>query len=430
LTEGKEINYDTIIINEPEKLHFSRALLQYDKRNLTANDDNVQFLTSSVAANVDLEGEFFYNEEKAKRLGKSIILSNSSSNIESADLTVIRFAQRFSNRPKSFVFDVEETNLIFDLSEVVTIITADNQDFDGSPKQGVIAQVINISPKKGIGRAFRCEAISYIPFAGGVAGGDFFITQANDNNLFTITGGNTAVDTYNFIFDGSTYGQDVVLQAISIGSIADLSTINIVCINGAILTCRGGNGGVGGGLQAGGVDGGDGGIVINNNEGKNVTINIYLNGNTGDLGNGSYSSDGELRASGGGGGGGDRDTELAGGGGGGGGRGSVSSSGGPGGTANPSTGTGENGEPGTALAAGDGGPGGIAFNPETEEDFIGTDGGDGGIFGVSGANASPGGLGGLAGKGLEFSAGTINIITNSDTGRFTNGTGDTPTSLT
>ena len=100
LREGIEINYGSISVDEDADLYYSRAFLQYDKRKLTESDDDANFARSSLAYDATLEGEYYYNAEKVKDLGKSIVLSNKLSNIETADLTTVRYAQRFSNRPQ------------------------------------------------------------------------------------------------------------------------------------------------------------------------------------------------------------------------------------------------------------------------------------------------------------------------------------------
>lgn len=426
LKEGEQIIYDTISIEEPKDLHYSRAFLQYDKRKLTENDDDVNFARSSLAVNTDLEGENFYDEEKVKKLGKSIVLSNKDNNIESADLTTVRYAQRFSNRPQKISFEIDEVNLNFSLGDVVEICTNDNQDFYGNPKQGVRAQVSQISPNYSIGRRYKISTITYNPFIGGVDGSDQTINSTSDINLFTESGGVVDVGTYTFLFDGGVYGQDQLSQAISVGSFPSGSTINLVLLNGAILIGRGGDGGYGGSLTQSGTniqasDGTDGGNTLKGNAG--LTINVYLNGSTGDLGNGSYTADGYLYAAGGGGAGGSAGLEeesgvFYGGGGGGGGAGFFVGAGGQGGFGD--TGTEPDGEDGTSTTGGDGA--GNIFVPESEA-------GNGGGLGQPGQDAGTTD-GGAAGHALDKNGANINILTSGQTSRFVQGGGDTPDSLT
>lgn len=423
LNDGVEIVYNSVVIDEPDSLQYSRAFLQYDKRKLTSNDDDVNFKRSAVAVAQELEGVYYYNEEKVKVLPKSIILSNKANNVETASLSAVRFVQRFNNRPQTFKFDIEETNLNFDLADVVEIVTPENQGNDGSPKTGVRAQVVKISPKNKTGRLYTVDAITYNPFGGGIAGQDINVISNFDINLFTEAGGPTVADTFNFIFNGN-YGVQNGSIAVQVGSFPSGSIINIVLLNGSYITARGGKGGNGlsyYGIPEQGVfqfipesAGGNGGQVIDGTSG--TTVNVYLNGNTGDLGNGSYTADGYLYAPAGGGGGNDGGGNNNGGDGGGGGAGLPAGLGGIGGNGGDSGDLdGQDGEAGTLTL---GGAGGTATG-------VAGDGGDSGENGVSSSEA-----GGLAGKALVNNGSTINVLTNGQTTRFKQGSGDAPNSIT
>lgn len=427
LEEDKTIIYGTVSIDEPKDLHYSRAFLQYDKRRLTESDDDVNFARSSLALNTDLEGANFYDEEKVKKIGKSIILSNKSNNIESADLTTVRYAQRFSNRPQRISFEIEEKDLSFALGDVVEIITKDNQDIYGNPKQGVRAQVTQITPQYKIGRLYKITTVTYNPFIGGVVGSDYTINTAADINLYTESGGVASAGTYTFLFDSRDFGQNQLPQALTIGSFPSGSIVNIVCLNGAVLVGRAGSGGNGGSDSAGSstiapTSGTDGGLTIKGTPG--VTVNVYLEGITGDLGNGSYTADGYLYAAGGGGGGGSSQVngesgDHVGGGGGGGGAGYFVGSGGQGGFGD--NGTTSSGASGTSTS---GGNSSIAVGNPT------TAGGSGGALGASGSAGSGLSNGGAAGSALDLNGGTINVLTNGNTSRFIKGAGDNASSLT
>jgi hypothetical protein len=390
--------------------------LQYDKRKLTASDDDVSFKRSSLAFNGDLEGELFYDEEKVKKIGKSIILSNKDENIEAADLTTVRFAQRFSNRPQTFTFETDEENLNYSLGDVVELLTEDNQDISGNPKQGVRAQVTQIAPSYNIGRRYKISATTFNPYAGSIEGSDISINGQFDINLYTESGGPTSSGTFTFVFDGGVYGQGTLAQAITVGSIPSGSTVNVVCINGAILIGKGGNGD-----DTVPNGGSNGGTTFKGTSG--VTVNVYLNGTTPDFGNGTYEADGYLFAPGGGGGGavsvfGSSRSHAAGGGG----------AGYPAGVGGSFTYTIPT-EPvieaqdGTPTTGGDG-----AIAVSTEAAALG---GAGGAPGNAGADGNGGveGVGGLAGKAIIANSGTFNIYTDSETTRFVQGGGDAPTSI-
>ncbi len=405
LREDFEIIYDTVSIEEPRELHYSRAFMQYDKRALTLNDDDGNYTRSSFAINTDLEGPKFYDEEKVKRISKSLILSNRQNNVESADLTVTRYAQRFSNRPQKIIFEVDEADLSFELADVVEILANENQDFTGNPKQGVRAQVTQITPMYKEGRRYKVSTVTYNPFVGGVTGQDLIVNSTSDINLFTLAGGPPTADTYNFILDGQAFGQDQLSQAITAGSFPSGSILNLVCINGAIIVGKAGDGGNGG---RGATQGTAGGLALKGTAG--TTVNVYLNGNTGDLGNGSYSADGYLYAPSGGGGGGNTFNGGSGGGGGGG-AGFFNGTGGTGGA------SGSDGETGTNTTPG---AGGAAQNT----------GGNGGVLGSAGDGANSTRLqGGAAGSAINLNSGTVNVLTSGQTSRFIKGAGDNPSAI-
>jgi hypothetical protein len=396
LAEGKEITFNTVDIDEPSDLFYSRAFLQYDKRRLLDNDDDVNFKRSSIAFNTDLEGPNFYGEEKIKKMGKSIILSNKTNNIEVADLTTVRYAQRFSNRPQTIDFEIEEEDLTFSIGDVVEVIAFKNQDMSGNVKLGVRAQVTQIAPSYNIGRSYKISTITYNPFIGGVSGTDLTVNNDFDNNLFTIAGGPVASGTFTFVFDKDFFGQNTTNQAVTSGSFPSGSVLNIVLLNGTVLIGKGGAGGSNNGFN--------GGNTITGTSG--VTINVYLNGTTPDFGNGTYAAEGRLLSAGGGGGGSVSDSE-----------GSFS---GGGGGAGYNIGVGGDGETdpdkgfsGTELLGGSGRGGS----------------GAGGDIGQDGANGNGAFSGGDKGKALVNNSGTINIITNGQTNRFLQGGGDAPSSI-
>lgn len=421
LTEGVEINYGTLSIDEDEGLYYSRAFLQYDKRQLTAGDDDVSFTRSSLAFNSEYEGANFYDEEKVKKLGKSIILSNKLNNIETADLTVVRFAQRFSNRPQRLIYTAEEDNISYTLGDVVEIISDDNQGIDGNAKQGVRAQVVQMLPQNSsIGRTYKVTAITYNPFIGGIAGSDIPVNATMDANLYTTAGGPTSADTFTFLVSNDI-GQSELAQAIAVGSMPTGSTVNIVLLDGAVLMGAGGNGADV--SASGSLTGFDGGDTLSGTSG--VTVNVYLNGTTPDFGNGTYSADGYLYAPGGGGG-------------------AARSSAGAN-TAYAAGGGGQGNTPGTAGLGTDAQPNAdsLVYPADGTTTSRGRGGtaikssaisvaGQGGTAGNSGVTAPTGeevGVGGAAGRAIVKNGATVNVYTAADTGRFKQGSGDAPDTI-
>lgn len=408
LTEGVEITYGSISFDENYELFYSRAFLQYDKRHLTESDDDANFARSSLAYDTTLEGDNFYGSEKVKDLGKSIILSNKTSNIEAADLTTVRYAQRFSNRPEDGIFEIEEANLNFKLGDVVEVISDSKQDFYGNSSTGVRVQVTKITPVRGTGRKYKVSFVTYNPFIGGSSGTDLQVNSEYDNNLYTIAGGPVSPGTFTFIFSREYYGQNTLSQAITVGSFPSGSVLNLVFTNGSIALAKGGDGGT--------FDGNNGGTTFYGASG--VEVNIYLSGTTPDFGNGTYSADGYLFAPGGGGGGepfsGDQaDNE----------RGGVHAGSGGAGNKPGIGGTGY--QNGTDGRDGTRTEGGESRNGAGAGGGIGEDGEDSISYGGE-ADDFPGGL---AGKAIVLNGATVNVYTNGDANRFINGSGDTPTSL-
>ena len=417
LTEGVNFNYGSLSIEEPEELYYSRAFLQYDKRKLTQNSDDVNFARSSLAYNTALEGSLYYDEEKVKKLGKSIILSNKSNNIEVADLTVVRFAQRFSNRPQRLTFEVEEADLNFELADVIEILSTDNQDVDGSPRHGVRAQVVQIAPiSRGIGRRYKVSTVTYNPYAGSTAGEDIVINNTYDVNLYTAAGGPVTSGTFTFII-GQNVGQNELSQALNSGSIPSGSTVNIVLINGAVLMGKGGNGKTS--ESGASLDGFSGGDTVTIQSG--LTVNIYLNGTTPNFGNGTYVADGYLYAAGGGGAAAyTTDNGVQAFASGGGGRGNTPGVRGVKTDTYPTLGSMTLPADGTTSAPGGGG--------YAELNGVVAQGAAGGDIGQPGGS-SFNGSGGASGRGLISNGSTVNIYTYGETSRFVNGSGDTPASL-
>ena len=154
LTEGVDYQDKSLVINQPEKKQFSRCFLQYNKENLTANNDDVNFLNSSLFKNTEVEQDRFAGEVTLKRLAKSIILSNSTVDLQVADLTASRFVRRFSQKPSVYTFPVDYEALDgIQLGDVIDVLSEAIIEDDGSPKQTNRAQVINIKPVRDICRA-------------------------------------------------------------------------------------------------------------------------------------------------------------------------------------------------------------------------------------------------------------------------------------
>ena len=307
---------------------------------------------------------------------------------------------------------------------MVEITSPQKQNFDGSAFT-VRAQILSVQPVlSDAGRFYKTKALTFEPaFADGT---EFTInTDSNNINLHTLVGGPASAVNVTIIIDGCTVGSNNPSNAALVaGSFASGSTIEIILKNSAVIQGAGGLGGGGGTsiyiniygpstINSPGFAGGAGGTAYDS---QGIDTDIYLGGTIG-----SHTALGELRAPGGGGGGEDGQGSLGttvGGGGGGGGAGSQVGSGGSGGTAVggggfPAT-NGTDGADGTVT-----GTGGAAG---------GAGAGAGGGWGVAGSAGDA--AGGAAGSGIIKGGATVNISTSGNTGRFTNGNGDSPDSLT
>lgn len=425
LEEGVNYNYNSIIINEPESKQFSRAYLQYNKRRLTQNDDDVNFSNSSLAINSSVEASDRAGEVTTKKLAKSKILGGTNNDIQVADLTASRFVQRFSEKPRVYTLTgTRETIEGINLGDVVNVLGESIVDAGGDPLQENRAQLINIKPDRDsvAGINYVLKLLTYDPFAGAVAGEPITVVSDTNINLFTQANGPTVAGEYVFIFDGNQLYESDQGQTVTTGTWPDSSTIHIVLQNGADFRAKGGVGGKGESSSSGAPasdneDGGNGGIVFfSESVNTNLTVNIYLDGVRNVDGN-NYICDGNLIAPGGGGAGGDSQGPIGPGqayfpgGGGGGGAGRPSGAGGLGGT-----GGGENGVDGTIDL---GGVGGEVGTPK--------EGGTGGDTETKGDDTLTK-VGGDSGKGLSFTTGTTVNVYGTNASNFKNGSGTTPSS--
>lgn len=407
ITEGSEMNSESIRVTSRDEIRASRALAVYKKKYLARSDDVENYAKASQFSDPTLITDVLFGKHKDKLFEPSEILDNTS-----AALLVQRYVSRFKFTPKVYTWITPERKLNFNTGDVVDISTGETQGFNGASSGDERAQIISISPRyKSEGREYTVKAITYEPaFPAGTA-----ITLSSplrEINLFVLAGAPSAVVTITFIIDGvSAASGSSNTPAIIAGTFAATSKIIIILRNGADLQGKGGNGG---GSEA--VDNGDNGGIVYDAQG--IDTDIYLGGADPESGTAS----GFLRAPGGGGGSGRND--ITGGpepevifpGGGGGGAGLDAGFGGIG--FSPAT-SGGSGNGSTGL----GGTGGLG-------DGTAGDGGDGGDWGDAGSNggSSPlgaGGTGGTAGKGIVKSGAVVKLFGDTPT-NFINGIGDTP----
>jgi len=414
--EGKQINRDTFRTIPKENLRYSRAFIYYDKPFKVKNDDVENYRALSLNINSIPEGVGLFGEPKTKEFKNSPILGQNA-----AALLVQRTTARFGFTPEEYTWETEERFLNYSTGDIVDILTNDKQGFDGRPKS-VRAQITSVQPIYNIGRKYRTKALTYEPaFADGTV---FTIDQNSNNlNLHTFVGGPSGVVNVTIVIDGASISSSShLIPAIIAGGFTAGSTIKLILINNADLQAAGGPGGEGGASVYDGESetcvgfpgdiGGDGGTVY---AAQGIDTDIYLGGTID-----SYTSVGTLKAPGGGGGGedgfsgGSSASDAIGGDGGGGGAGNIPGGGGAGGfAASPGT-SGTSGDPGDT--SGNGGAAG------------GAGAGAGGNWGTAGSNGDS--AGGAAGKGITKTGAVVNIYTDGNSGRFINGSGDTPDATT
>lgn len=395
LTEGKEINRDTIKINPLESHRNTRAFIHYNKLDKIQDNTIKHYNEVSVNINTSLESAGRFVKPKTKQFLNSSMLDTTR-----ADLLVQRWVSRFGDMPLLYIWKTEERFLNFEQGDVVDIISQEIQHFDGTDKT-VRAQVLSIRPRwVGHTRSYDVKAMTYEPAFSD--GSEFTITgPSNEINLYVQAGAPSSAVTVTFLLDGGTFGSTSALFAsIVAGAFPSGSHIDLVLQSSADLQGAAGDGGFGQSTEYSippptwtptgtSGSGSAGGIVY---DAQGVDTDIYLSGTfSGNV------ADGTLRAPGGGGGGEDAVSDVAGDGGGGG-AGSNAGAGGSAGQANndspPPTGT--DGTPGSAGdTSGNGGAAG------------GAGAGAGGGWGEAGVTGDS--AGGTAGKGVEDGGATINI---------------------
>ena len=198
LTEGKEINSNTINKTPSESIRASRALVLYDKRNLTDSDDIGSYKKASQFSDNTLITEALYGKHKDKQ---------------------------FDNT-----------------GDVVDLVTTVDQGPSGAISGNIRAQILKINPKYGkAGRTYDVKTMSYE--AAFNSGTEIVLdSPLGDVNLFILGGAPSQALDLTFILDGSYSFGDV---SISAGSFPAGSKLTIILVNGFDGQAAGGNGGRG-----------------------------------------------------------------------------------------------------------------------------------------------------------------------------------------
>jgi len=413
LTEGVEIDFKSIKVVPVEELRASRAVVVYNKPNLTASDDLPSFTRVSIFTDPTLETADEYGKPKAKTFQFSHALTKVS-----ADVLVQRYVSRFGQMPLKYKWKTQERNLVYKTGDIVNINSDEKQGYDGLPDASIRAQILAIKPSYSKGREYAVEALTFesaIDTTPGAPPSGSFTLIGNiiEANLFVQAGAPGIAVDVTFILDAATVSSTSVdIASIVAGAFVAGSTITIIMINGTDWQGKGGRGGSTSdgysGLGVNVVESEYGGLCY---DAQGVTTDIYFSGAAPD----AHTADGYLRAPGGGGGYGGywesippKAKPLHGGAGGG--------------------GCGIN--VGVGFADGDTiGNGGAGGTGKTSGSFTSGDGGAGGDWGQAGQSGDPGTAGnqdpgGAAGRGIIKNGATVTIYGDTPT-RFINGTGDT-----
>jgi len=399
LTEGNEIDFESITRKREENLRSTRAYVVYDKPALATSESIENYKKASLFKRTELEVDDLFGEPKTKRFDFTPLLVK-----DSADLLVNRWVNRYSD-PFSYIWVTQERKRLFDIGDIIDLSTSLTVGANGLPTGTARAQITSIKPKYGKeGRSYNVTALAYEPvFADGA---EIIISgNVSDINLFIqFAGAPSSPVTITFIFDATISASSANnIPSIRAGAFPVGSKIIIVLANGADLQAKGGDGGKGGDAftDVGDVinffppdNGSNGGIVY---DAEGIDTDIYFSGASPSAA--FPVADGFIRAPGGGDGG--FDAVLL----------------------SP--------EPGVGEVGGDGGDGGDgraigAAGPPGEFDgefgFSGSNGSETGPnWGVDGANNNA--FGGDKGKGVVDNGATV-VFFGDTPARYINGGGD------
>ena len=417
LSEGSEIDFNSIKKTTNESLRATNAFIVYDKPWKTRDDSVENYNRASLYSDPRLSTDDYYGEAKQKRFPNNPVIDEVAANT-----LVNRYVLRYGITPESYTWKTQERKLNFKTGDVVDLNTSAKVGFDGLPDSGTRAQIISIKPNYNkVGRDYTVKALTYEPVFGDGASPTEIVVSSdfNELNIYNNLAGQppTAVQITVIIDGAKGSSTSVNNPALRIGQFAAGSKITLILANGASLQGRGGKGGLGGSANwdfesetyfvTSPSNGENGGICF---DADGIDCDIYFSGATS---NSNYpAADGFIRAPAGGGGAGLPDVSSQppiGGNGGGGGAGDNPGNGGGGGTVIDRF---FNDYTGIAGASGNtSGNGGSATTPAAS----------GGGWGEDGQSADS--SGGLAGKGVIDSGATV-VFYGDTAERYINGNGD------
>ena len=397
LTEGDEIDFETVTKKRAEQLRATRAVVVYSKPFLATSDSIENFRKSATYTRTDLESSELFGKPKVKKFDSNRFIDR-----DGAILLTNRYVNRFID-PNYFTWTTQESKLTFDVGDVVDKFTSAATGFDGMPTSTSRAQILAIKPRyTKVGREYSVKALSYEPLF--ETGSEIPQTDATDKlNLHVLAGRPPEIVELVIIFDGVIASStSTSIPAITVGDFAAGSKLIIILANGAKISGKGGDGGQGEGIYQDGEDdeviipprnGKNGGIAFLGREG--VEVDIHFTGDTSAISSNYPIADGFIFAP----------------------------SGGDGGFNSTFVGddvfSGNGGDAGRGQDYGLAGLAGETFGTAQE----GSDGGGNTVFGVNGVDNNA--IGGVVGKGIVDNGGVINLIP-LGTSRYINGGGDHP----
>lgn len=397
LTEGNEIDFESISRKRQENLRATRSYVVYDKPALATSESIVNYKKASLFKRTELEVSDLFGEPKTKRFDFTSLLTK-----DSASLLVNRWVNRYTD-PFSYSWTTQERKRLFNVGDVGDLTTSLTVSANGLPSGTSRAQITSIKPiYKPEGREYRIDALIYEPVF--VTGSEVIIPSSvitGGINLYNDYAGAPSLPvTITFIFDATITGSSANnIPSIRAGAFPAGSKIIIILANGADLQAKGGDGGGGGGAFFEGELGvflffpqpGDGKKGATVYDAQGVDTDIYFSGATPSA---NYpTADGFIRAPSGGDGGFDPDTTA------------------------PIGGDGGDGGDGRVA-----GVGGVAGDVDGNFGTNGTNGSEIGLdWGLDGANNNA--LGGDKGKGVVDNGATV-VFFGDTPARYINGGGD------
>ena len=276
LVEGKEIIAYGIRKKPKESIRASRALVLYDKRNLTDDDSVASYKKGTQFSDNTIIGPELFGKHKDKSFNNNVML-----NKDSAELLVQRYVSRFKFTPFLRTFTADERYLNYKTGDVVNINSEIDQGFDGSNSTNVRAQILKINPSyTNEGRQYKIDAMTYE--AAFEDNSEIVLDSVlGDVNLYILAGAPSQAITITFVLTAYAFGS----TAIRAGSFPTGSKIILILANGFKGKAKGGDGGRGSSvfLENGEFifsspsDGQNGGTVY---DAQGVDTDIYFSGST------------------------------------------------------------------------------------------------------------------------------------------------------